>query len=100
MTEEPVVIVTHTIMDGQVARWYRSVDAATIHRATLSASRNGVMVPSDEYLTDIPEAWQAAAREAHAELSGDRDADVRRLATHRHKGVCNGPIVPVEGGEG
>ncbi|MCT2591149.1 hypothetical protein LHJ74_14740 [Streptomyces sp. N2-109] len=95
---DPVIIVTHTVMDGQVARWYRSVQDATTYRAVLSASRNGVKLQSGEYLTDVPDAWITAARDAHAELSAGRDADVRRLATHRHRGFTNGPIEAIEEG--
>lgn len=95
MTEPPVITVTATVMDGQVARWHRTVEAATIHRAMLSASRNGVSVHA-EYLTDVPQEWIDAARAAHAELAADRGADMRRLATHRNRGFGNGPLVPVE----
>lgn len=91
---DPVITVTHTIMDGQVARWYRSVDAATHHSPVLSASRNGVMVHA-EYLTNVPQEWVDAATAAYRELATDRNADVRSLATHRNRGVMNGPLEPV-----
>jgi hypothetical protein len=90
---EPVITVTATLMDGQVVRWYRSVEDATIHRSVLSASRSRVGV-SVEDLTDVSDEWIAAARAAHAELKASRSADLRRLATHGHRGPSNGPLVP------
>jgi dihydrodipicolinate synthase/N-acetylneuraminate lyase len=95
---DPVITVTATVMDGQVARWYRSVEDATIHRAVLSASRSGVSVYA-EFLTDVPQEWIDAAKAAHAELAADRNADVRHLATHRNRGFSNGPLEPVEKGD-
>lgn len=92
---EPVVTVTATVMDGTVVRWHRSVSAAEIHRPTVSASRNGVMVHG-EYLTDVPPEWIEAATKAYEQLRRARRADLTHLATHRHQGVLNGPLVPVE----
>lgn len=95
MTEPPVITVTATVMDGQVARWHRTVEDAAINRVVVSASRNGVAVHA-QYLTDVPPEWIDAAKAAHAELAADRSADVRSLATHRNRGFSNGPLEPVE----
>lgn len=95
MPEQPVITVSATLMDGQVVRWHRSVSDATIHRPVISASRNGVAVHA-EYLTDVPDEWVSAAREAHATLKRNRSADLRSLATHVNRGPSNGPLVPVE----
>lgn len=95
---DPVVTVNATIMDGQVARWYRTVADAQNMSPVLSASRNGVMVHAS-YLTGIPDEWVAAAKAAHRELVASRSADVRRLATHRNEGFGNGPLVPVSPAE-
>lgn len=92
---DPVITVKATIMDGTVVRWHRNLNAAEIHLPTLSASHNGVMVHG-EYLTDVPDTWITAAREAHETLRADRDADMTHLATHRNRGFPNGPLVPVE----
>ncbi len=94
---EPVVTVTATVMDGQVARWHRTVEDAQNVNCVLSASRNGVVVHA-EFLTGIPDEWVVSAKAAHRELAARRDADVRRLATHRHDGFPNGPPVPVPPG--
>jgi hypothetical protein len=94
MSTTAVITVTHTVMDGQVARWYQSVEGATYNQPVLSASRNGVSVHA-EYLTSIPEDWVAAAKAAYLELAEGPHADVRRLATHRNRGFMNGPIEPV-----
>lgn len=93
---DPVVIVTPTVMDGTVVRWYRSVAAAEQVRASLSASRRGVAVHA-EFLTDIPSAWVEQAVQAHQALAANPRADLSGLATH-HRKFMNGPIVPV--GEG
>lgn len=95
MPDQPVITVNTTVMDGQVVRWHRSVSDATIYRPVISASRQGVAVHA-EYLTDVPDEWVAAAREAYAELKANRGADLRSLATHVHRGPSNGPLVPVE----
>jgi hypothetical protein len=96
---DPVITVTATVMDGQVVRWHRTVDAATNHRPVLSASRNGVAVHA-EYLTDVPREWIDAAKAAHASLTASRNADMRHLATHQNRGFSNGPLEPVEKTEG
>lgn len=91
---DPVITVTATLMDGQVVRWHRSVDDASIHRSVLSASRSRVGVSAED-LTDVPDEWIAAARAAHTELKTNRSADLRRLATHVNRGPSNGPLVPI-----
>lgn len=95
--DPPVVLVTPTVMDGTVVRWYRDVAAAEQYRPVLSASRNGVTVHA-EYLTSIPDAWVDDARRTHTTLSRNRVADLRHLATHRHQHVPNGPLVEVNDG--
>lgn len=96
---EPVITVTMSV-DGQVVHWHQTVSAATNHRPTISASRNGVAVHA-EYLTNIPEDWVTAAKTAYNELRRNRQADLRHLATHRHgHGLMNGPLEPVEKEEG
>lgn len=86
----PVITVTATIQDGTVVRWYRSVQAAENRGPALSPSRKGVMV-HHEYLTDIPAEWIDRAREAHATLAADGDADFKSWATHRRLGLL-GPL--------
>lgn len=94
---QPVIMVKTTLMDGPVLRWYRNIDAATIHRGVLSASRNGVLVENGEYLTNVPPEWVHAARTVHAVLSADPRADVSHMATHRNgHGLSNGPIEKIE----
>ena len=92
-TPQAVVIVTPTIMDGTVVRWYRDADAVAYGAELLSASRNGVMVLAHCYLHQIPPAWIEAASAAYEELKAARS--VSGLATHRlkrHREVE--PIVP------
>lgn len=91
----PVVTVTATIMDGTVVRWHRSLSAAECHAPTVTASRNGVMVPNG-YVTDVPPEWMQAATQAYEKLRRAPRADMKHLATHRHNIVANGPLVPVE----
>jgi hypothetical protein len=95
---DPVITCNVTIMDGQVVRWHRDTRAAENHRPALSASRNGVAV-HETYLSDIPTDWLDAARAAYEELAGDRNADLRRLATHRVENLGAGPLVPIAPGE-
>ena len=96
---DPVITVTPTVMDGAVVRWYRSLHAAQHHRPTLSASRDGVTVHA-RFLTDIPDQWIDAAKRAHRTLADVHGADLDYLATHRHRGVLNGPLEPVSLSEG
>ncbi|WP_395109806.1 hypothetical protein [Actinomadura sp. SCN-SB] len=77
---EPVVTVTHTIMDGPVVRWYRDLTAAELNSCLLSASRTGVMIHGEVYLHDLPAEWITAAELAHKSLKAG--ADVSGLATH------------------
>lgn len=95
MTDKPVITVTATIMDGAVVRWHRSQSAAEYCTPTVTASRNGVMVPNG-YVTDVPPEWMQAAMQAHETLRRAPGADMKHLATHRHNIVANGPLVPVE----
>lgn len=95
MSESPVITVTVTVMDGTVVRWFRDLNAAENMRAAVSASRNGVSIHA-EYLTDVPKLWVDAALEAYGELKVNRDVNLSGMATHRHRGAMNGPLVPVE----
>jgi hypothetical protein len=80
-----VSVVTPTIMDGTVVRWYRDQADAEAVRPMASASRNRVEL--DEHL--IPAELRArvtdAANAAHRELAANRRADVDHYATHRHE---------------
>lgn len=96
MADAPVVTVTATIQSGAVVRWYR--DAYDSAGPCLSASRNGVMIHGDQWLTGpdaVPVQWMADATEAAIELGSGRD--VKHLATHRRVGLL-GPLEPVAGG--
>ncbi|HEV8653258.1 MAG TPA: hypothetical protein VG276_28665 [Actinomycetes bacterium] len=95
--DPPVVMVSPTVMDGTVVRWYRSVAAAEISRASLSASCRGVAV-HEELLTDVPPAWVEQAVKAYQTLAANPRADLGGLATHHHRRFMNGPIVPVAEG--
>lgn len=83
-----VSVITQTIMDGTVVRWYDSASGAEI----ASASRYALMF----YGEDVPAAVRDAARGAHAELGRSRNADVRHYATHECDGLF-GPLVPKGG---
>jgi hypothetical protein len=92
--DHPVITIATTIMDGTVVRWFASVDAATNMRPALSASCHGVAVHA-QYLSDIPHGWVVEAFQAHRELAANPSADLRHLATHRHRGALNGPLEEV-----
>lgn len=92
--QDAVVVVTHTVGDGTVVRWYRTLAAAECHQVLVSASRNGVMIHGSVYLHDIPQHWLAAAEVARVRLT--RGQDVTHFATHRHDRFLNGPLVPVD----
>lgn len=90
MAERQVVsVVTPTVMDGTVVRWYDGADGPEI----ASASRNRVLFHRD----DVPPGVRDAALGAHKELVRSRNADVRHYATHMRDGL-SGPLVP-KGGE-
>jgi hypothetical protein len=74
-----IAIVTPTIMDGQVIRWYVGKNAAENGDEMLSASRNGIRV--FVYLDDVPDEVMRQAKAAYDTLR--RGGDVRHLATHR-----------------
>lgn len=95
----PVITVHHTVMDGQVVRWYASVAGAENARVVVSASRNGVTVSAehlDERRAKVLAELLCHAAECSHELAYGRD--LRGLATHRFKGLM-GPLEAV-GGEG
>ncbi len=90
----PVIMVTSTIMDGTVVRWYRSVHAAELHHPAVSASHRGVAI-HEEFLTGIPSSWVEGAEQAFHALSANTRVDLSHLATHRHRQFLNGPIEEV-----
>jgi hypothetical protein len=77
----PVVTVTATIMDGTVARWYRTETELAWGNETISASRNGVHGHSGHI---TPELFDAAWT---AHLALKNGADIGHLATHRRRGL-------------
>lgn len=94
-TSGVVCIVTPTIMDGTVVRWYRSEIAAETRREMISASRNGVKI--GEHLTngEVPSVVAALAAQAWAVLRENNGADMSSWATHRRGRVLGSSIVPV-----
>jgi hypothetical protein len=97
-----IVIITPTIMDGTVVRWYRPVEVTGIDTAEptfiageelVSASRNGVRVRG--YLDQIGDQVLADARQAYEALRADSDADLSHLATHRRRAMFSDDLVPV-----
>lgn len=72
---EPIVVVNHTVMSGQVARFYSSRRAVEYGHAIVSASRDGVVGHGGSI---TPEVF-AAAWAAHERLK--RREDVRDLET-------------------
>lgn len=76
-----VVIVTPTIMDGQVVRWYRTVQQAQHGEPSLSVSRNGVLLNS--YLHELPPELLAIAEDLRRSMLAGRD--VSHAATHQRR---------------
>lgn len=98
MTDQAVITVNATIMQGPCVRWYRSVGDAENNRPALSASREGVAVHAT-YLTDVPDAWVADAKRAHGQLRRAPRADMTSWATHERRevlGARSGPLDPVK----
>jgi len=95
VVELPVVLVTHTVMSGQVVRWYTRPEAEVGTWTPLSASRNGVYPTLA--LHQIPPAVLAVAKAAYEELSRNRDADMSRLATHRRVSMSGAALEPIGG---
>jgi hypothetical protein len=89
-----IITVTPTLTDGAIVRWHTCLSAAQIYQPVMTASRHGVRV--ETYLHEIPAEVLRAAQRAYEALRHDRNADVTHLATHRHKGPSNGPLVPVD----
>src|SRR5258707_11553269 len=89
-----VVVVTPTIMDGTVVRWYRNLATAEGNRELISAGRNGVMTGPGVYLTDIPDDLIDQAKTLHDQLRRERRPDLSHLATHSHRGFL-GPLVAI-----
>jgi len=96
-SDGPVVLVTTDRGGDSLASWFPDLWSAERNHLTLSASRHGVKIHG-AYLHEVPDEWIESAKQAYAALRTDRAADVSHLATHRHHGVSNGPLVPIEGG--
>ncbi len=91
----PVVLVGDAGAGTEV-RWFRSLEqAAYPGSAVVIANQSGVVVRG--YVTDVPDAWLAAAVAVHRRLAADPAADVSDAATHRHRAAPNGPLEPVPG---
>ena len=80
-TDPWVVVVDHTVMDGQVVRWYRTEQEAATGREVMSASRNGVLV--NGFLQTIPPNLLTIAEDLRQALRAGRD--VRHAATHERQ---------------
>lgn len=91
--DETVVLVTPTIEDGTVVRWYVHEAAAENCCEYMSASRNGVLVKT--YLHKVPEGQLLAAQAAYELMRRDRNADVSDMATHRFKRFMGREIEPI-----
>ncbi len=90
-----IVIVTPTIQDGTVVRWYRNEWEAENRSVQISASRNAVKIHGTLEVDDWFDEVVPQARQAHEVLRQNHDADMNHLATHRRNGLV-GPLVPVE----
>jgi len=89
---DPIVTVTPTMQSGTVVRWRRALHGP----ACLSASREGVMIHGEQWLTGphaLPARWITDAHIAHGNLLSGRD--VRHMATHHQRGLA-GPLEPIE----
>lgn len=92
-----ICVVTPTIMDGTVVRWYFPDDSEAGHpgiEPALSASRNGVRVGT--FLHLIPDELKARATRAYLLLSQDSDTDLSSWATHKRQNAFGGPLVPID----
>jgi hypothetical protein len=88
-----IVIVTPTIMDSVVVRWYASETAAKLGHELVSASRYRVLFHGD--LGDDPERAKELLDLAYRTRDRiRRGEDVGDLATH-HRGL-SGRLEPVE----
>lgn len=89
-----IVIVTPTILNGPVVRWYSCEETAQFGNEIVSASRNGVRV--DGYPHKVPADVLDAATAAFGRLQ--RGEDVGHLATHRKERY--GDLYPIDAGAG
>ena len=80
-TDPWVVVVDHTVMDGQVVRWYRTEQQAANGREVMSASRNGVLV--NGFMHEIPAALRGIADDLYRALA--KGFDARHAATHERQ---------------
>lgn len=91
----PVVMVTPTICDGQVVRWYVNKHTADRGFEVVSASRNGICVggqsPRAEQIDGLIALIRFAQSVSDAMAQG---VDQSHLATHERPGVF-GLLQPV-----
>lgn len=85
-----ICLVTPTIMDGPVVRWYADETAVEERRELASASRHGVV-----HVVGISPTVAVVAAAAYSELRRNPFADVRHYATHTKP--LFGPPVPIPG---
>ena len=88
---DTVVMVTPTIGDGTVVRWYVDEPAAEAGNEFMSASRNGVLIQT--YLGNVPEGMVQSARDIHQALTEGRE--VGHAATHRRTRLLGGSVEPI-----
>lgn len=89
-----IVTITPTVLDGTVLRWYDTEDDRGEH-PVMSVSRTRVEVYRKGA---IDPAALLAACQAHAALKANRNADVRRYATHMRLHP-NRPLIPLKEGD-
>ena len=84
-----IVTCNWTIMDGQVARWYRNVGAERLGNETASVSRNAIHVEGDLFAIKklMPELERTFERICRGE-------DIRDVATHQSRGLF-GELEPI-----
>lgn len=91
-----IVIITPTICDGTVVRWYTSETAARRGQEIVSASRNAVMVNASVVSRSDADALRHVMDEAvHTMALIRQGVNVRYLATHTQRLGSNEPI-PVQ----
>lgn len=78
-----VVMVTPTIEDGYVVRWYRNIDTASRGSERVSASRNAVNIHVPIHF--VPVDLIVIATDVRRMLRRDDVEPVKALATHRRK---------------
>jgi hypothetical protein len=89
-----MIVLERKDCNDRVLYWFEDLWSAERNHYVIKASENGVGL-GKRLLSDIPEAWLKDAKEVHAELSKNREADVSRFITHVNSVVSNGPLVPI-----